>query len=121
MASIVKLTHAEWVAAAKERYATSDDVAFVCPVCKHRQTYREVRALCVDDQRASQFAGFSCIGRLLPREQTSDAFSSQPGPCSYAGGGLLRINPIAVVFDDGRESRFFDFADHPLLEEASLR
>jgi len=108
----VTLTHAEWEAEAKRRYTSMDQIAFVCPVCKHRQTVADFVAAGDTTMRK---AGFSCIGRLLPSSQTSDAFSGKPGPCSYAGGGLFRLNPILVTLDNGSTFEAFDFADEPLL------
>lgn len=109
----VRLTYEQWKSEAKRRYESRNDIAFVCPVCKHRQTVGEFVAA---GDVNTRMAGFSCIGRLLPRHQTSDAFSGKPGPCSYAGGGLVQLNPIVVAMDDGTEFHAFDFADDPLVE-----
>jgi hypothetical protein len=34
-----------------------------------------------------------------------DAFDKGPGPCNYAGGGLIRIAPIKIG-----DKYYFDFA-----------
>jgi hypothetical protein len=108
----VTLTHTEWQAEAKRRYSSSEQIAFTCPVCKHRQTVADYVAA---GDTTMRMAGFSCIGRLLPESDTSDAFSGKPGPCSYAGGGLFRLNPILVTFENGTTRETFDFADQSLL------
>ncbi len=73
---------------------------FVCPACGHVASVQDYK-----DAAAPQGAvGFSCIGRFLPDPR--EAFGSGPGPCNYAGGGLIRLNPVDV---DGH--RMFAFAD----------
>jgi hypothetical protein len=58
--------------------------------------------------------GFSCIGRWMPGEPR-EAFGRGPGPCNYAGDGLICIAPICVQAD-GKEIHVFDFADKLLVE-----
>ena len=109
-----RIDFAAWQAAAKERYPNRDAIAFVCPACKHRQTVGE----CLAAGHVENMIAFSCIGRSLPKHKTIDAFAKGPGPCSYAGGGLFRINPVTVLLPDGASIDVFDFADRPLCEEA---
>lgn len=91
----------EWRAEA-ERLFGDDPLKwkFECPSCGHVAS--------VDDWRLAgakeSHAAFSCVGRFLPKATT---FGKRPGPCDYAGGGLLRINPVSI---GGREARFFQFA-----------
>lgn len=102
-----KIGHEEWKAKARRLFG--DDPLkwrFVCPVCKH--------VACVDDWRKAGApegtVAFSCVGRWLPGSK--DAFEKKgKGPCTYAGGGLFRLNPITVVQPDGTEHEVFDFAE----------
>lgn len=81
------------------------DWQFVCPIYKHVQ--------CAEDYRAaglpSTMVGYSCVGRGI--EGSRDAFGGEGvGPCNYAGGGLIGMNPRAVILPDERETQMFDFA-----------
>lgn len=109
----LNIQYDDWLVEMRRRYPNRNDVAFVCPVCHHRQTVGQFVAAAGDD--GLRMAGFACIGRLMPKDQTSEAFSGKEGPCSYAGGGLFRLNPIVVVMPDLSKIEAFDFADHPLL------
>ena len=52
---------------------------------------------------------FSCVGRRLDGQ---DAFDDGKGPCTYAGGGLFKLNPVHVTrSDDGTVRQCFDFAE----------
>jgi hypothetical protein len=66
---------------------------FVCPACGHVASVAEYKAVGADDA-----IGYSCIGRWTGAKR--DAFGKGPGPCNYAGGGLIRINPVRVVLED---------------------
>lgn len=74
--------------------------AFVCPSCGHVATVQDYR----DAGAPTGAVAYSCVGRWKgPR---SNAFhGSGSGPCNYAGGGLIRLNPVEV---DGEF--YFDFA-----------
>lgn len=102
------MTWEEWMAEGRRRFG--DDInawRFICPVCKHVAAVRDWRALGEHDA-----AGFSCVGRWLVKSR--DAFREDgPGPCNYAGGGLFALNPVEVVFPDGRRVHAFAFADTP--------
>lgn len=111
---MVQISHAEWLEEAERRYGASlRGVRFVCPSCQHVQSGRDFLDLGLTPEKAATVAGFSCIGRFQPN--CSDAFSGDPGPCNYAGGGLIRIAPIAVLIEGRAEPLYvFDFADEPL-------
>lgn len=93
------MTRSEWEARGKELFG--EDImkwSFICPSCGHVwsvQDYKNAGA-------PSGAVGFSCAGRWLPNPK--DAFRRDGGPCNYAGGGLLNINPLEV---DG--VRYFNF------------
>ena len=99
----------EWRAEAVRRFG-EDPMAwrFVCPSCKHPQSLQDYK----DAGAPSTVAGFSCVGRYLSIEKSTDAFSGKPGPCSYAGGGLFRLNPVTINGPDGPQA-VFDFAETP--------
>lgn len=116
--SKIRLTHAAWLAAAKERYGDKSSAwKFQCPSCGHVQCAKdfEERTGLTREQILGQI-GFSCIGRSLPAGAKVSEIFEKPGPCNYTGGGLLRLNPIEVDAD-GTIIQVFDFADRPLTEE----
>lgn len=100
-------TQAEWLAEA-ERLFGADPMAwrFVCPVCHHTTSLQDWK-----DAGAPQEAwAFSCVGRWLPTAR--DAFEGAgAGPCNYAGGGLFRLNPAAMLFPDGSTHYAFAFGE----------
>lgn len=102
----MRYTHADWVAEATRRFGADQlQWRFVCPVCKHVATVMDYR-----DAGAPEGAvAFSCVGRWL--EHRSEAWSDAPGPCNYAGGGLIGMNPVTVSLPDGQEHRVFAFAE----------
>jgi len=100
------MTREEWYAEGRKRFG--DDVMtwqFACPVCGHIASVQDYK-----DAGAPEGAvAYSCVGRYLP--VCSNAFSGEPGPCNYAGGGLFRLNPVHI---DGEEN-VFEFA--PIMEQ----
>ncbi|NUP12911.1 MAG: hypothetical protein HOW73_43280 [Polyangiaceae bacterium] len=99
------ISHAEWLAEADRRFGKDQHKwRFVCPACGHIAS--------IDDwKRAGAETGevaFSCVGRHA--KEPRDAFGKGPGPCNYAGGGLFRLNPVTVRFDDGTDHTVFEFA-----------
>lgn len=112
------MTREEWQKEAIDRYGPDIwDWCFICPSCGHA-------ASILDWKKAgapSDAVAFSCVGRWLDAGSVAaevraeeSTFKRNGGPCSYAGGGLIGLNPIEV-----EGSRFFDFADRP-LEPAAL-
>lgn len=99
------MTKQEWLAEGTRRFGPDQrDWRFVCPVCGYVVSVR-------DYEKAGAPIGavaFSCLGRWLPK--CAEAFSGKPGPCSYAGGGLFRINPQEVE-DGGTTRKIFAFAE----------
>lgn len=109
----ITMTADEWRAEGKRRFG--DDALkwrFVCPSCTHvasAEDYRKAGA-------PSTAVGFSCIGRWL--ETQVEAFDGAGGPCNYAGGGLIRINPV-LVRDGENEHQLFAFAEPETPKKAS--
>ena len=100
------LTRDEWFAEAKRRFGEDPyDWKFVCPVCKHVASVRDWKEAGAPEGSVA----FSCVGRWI--EGSRDAFgSSSKGPCTYAGGGLFKLNPIPVEHED-KTVYFFEFAN----------
>lgn len=102
---------AEWQAEATRRFGPDyRKWRFVCPACGHVASVADWKAL-----GAIENAAFSCVGRWT--KEASEAFSGKPGPCTYTGGGLFRLNPIAI---DGREDGAFAFAEAQKDEPLNL-
>lgn len=101
-----KYTKAEWLAEAERRFGKSPaGWKFICPSCGYVATCKEYK----DAGAPVASMGFSCVGRWkLPAKQAFD--KSGKGPCNYAGGGLIRLNPVTVVDEEGSEHEVFDFA-----------
>lgn len=108
----IELPEADWAAEGERRFG-KDHLGwrFVCPACGHVAAVR-------DWQEAGAPEGaiaFSCVGRYLPTAR--EAFDrSGPGPCNYAGGGLIGLNPVVVLIPytaNGKAKRaaVFAFAD----------
>lgn len=78
---------------------------FRCPICGHVASVKDW-----EDLGAPKGAvAFACVGRWI--EGSRKAFGDEGvGPCNYTGGGLFALNPVRVVFPDGEETTFFDFA-----------
>lgn len=100
-----RMTHAEWKAEAERRFGKDMmNWKFVCPSCGHVQSTKDYK----EAGAQPSAVGFSCVGRYLKKKKS--AFGKK-GPCDYAGGGLIRLNPITVVHEDGEESQAFAFAE----------
>lgn len=97
------ITMEEWHTEGVRRFGTDEmRWRFICPSCGHVASTQDYK-----DSGAPQNAvAFSCVGRWLPAR--SAAFSNKPGPCDYAGGGLIGLNPIRI---EGRTRGIFAFAE----------
>lgn len=76
---------------------------FICPSCGHITTVQDWK----DAGAPLGTVAFSCVGRWLGKKE--EAFQKGKCPCSYAGGGLFRINPVTVKEGD-TVHEIFDFA-----------
>jgi hypothetical protein len=100
----ITMTHAEWHALGVRLFG-ADEMSwrFVCPCCGHVATPTDYKTA-----GAPQGAvAYSCVGRWLPVAQ--EAFTTGPGPCTYAGGGLFGLNPVRVTLVDGTARDVFAF------------
>lgn len=105
------LTEVEWWAEGHRRFGSDvRQFRFICPSCQHVTRVQDWK-----DAGAPEGAiAFSCVGRYLGDIEAAakNTFKGRGGPCDYTGGGLIGLNPVKVVFDDGRDPiRVFDFAE----------
>lgn len=107
MSDTLRWTKAEWQARAVELFG-DDPLAwrFVCPSCGYVAAVSAWR----DAGAPENTVAFSCVGRWIPGTSGEATFRKEGGPCTYAGGGLFRINPVCVVDPDGKEHQVFAFA-----------
>lgn len=100
------ITHDEWEAEAKRRFG--DNVmnwAFKCPSCHHVAKVRDWQEAGAPEAAVA----FSCVGRWMDADDNR-TFSRVGGPCQYAGGGLIGLNPVTVK-RDGKDHCVFEFAE----------
>jgi hypothetical protein len=105
---LTNMTHDEWKAEG-ERLFGADVLTwrFVCPVCHYECSVADYKAA----GAPSSAAGFSCVGRWLPKDRVRESFGGAgTGPCDYAGGGFFRLNPVRVRMPEGDELQAFAFA-----------
>lgn len=101
------MTHDEWTAEAVRRFG--DDYMrwrFVCPSCGHVASVQDWK----DAGAPESAVAFSCVGRWAGGDPEK-TFMKQGGPCNYAGGGLIRLNPVVVESEGGKVTRVFAFAE----------
>ncbi|WP_428303871.1 VVA0879 family protein [Lacipirellula sp.] len=110
----VKLTEEQWREELQRRYGDNLAAAkFVCPSCGFVQSRADFETLGMGPEVIGSMLAYSCIGRYR-RGQCQAAFTGGPGPCDYAGGGLIMIAPV-IVISPTQTVRIFDFADDPLV------
>lgn len=94
----------EWRNEARRRFG--DDPMkwrFVCPSCGHIASVDDWKAVGASEDEVA----FSCVGRHL---QGAKQIFEPPGPCNYAGGGLIGLNPVKIDMAPGKTTRVFAFA-----------
>lgn len=101
-----KLTHAEWIAEAEQRFGTDAmKWRFVCPCCGHVATVQDWK----DAGAQEGGVAFSCVGRWMgAKREAFEANGDKPGTCNYTGGGLFKLNPVTVIHE-GKEHQVFEF------------
>ena len=100
-----KVTLKEWHAEGVALFGDEQwDWKFVCPSCGHVASPRDWKGAGAGKGQV----GFSCVGRA-PLSPTNDAFSGKR-PCNYAGGGLITLNPVTVILENGIKQDMFEFA-----------
>lgn len=100
-----------WRAEAEQLFGKNElDWRFRCPVCSYEYSIREL----MKAGGRLGHAGFSCIGRF--KKGARSAFEEEgPGPCTYAGGGPIRLNPVLVKRGD-EIHQLFEFGAPPATE-----
>lgn len=102
--TVREISEADWRAEGAALFGPEDSWAFVCPACKHVATVRQW----LDAGATPGEIGFSCIGR---RTGGRSAFYDRgAGPCDYAGGGLIGLNPVRVITTDGTVQQMMEWA-----------
>jgi hypothetical protein len=102
-----RMSRAEWLAEGERRFGKDTmKWKFVCPSCGFVASTEDYKKAGAKPENVA----FSCIGRWTGH-MNNDAFVTKKGPCNYAGGGLIKLNPITVVMPDGQEHQAFDFAE----------
>jgi hypothetical protein len=99
------MTLAEWRSEGAKRFGT--DVMkwrFTCPSCGYVASVQEWK----DVGAPVGAVGFSCVGRYTGSDK--ELFDRSGGPCNYAGGGLIGLNPVAVD-NGGKITHLFAFAE----------
>jgi hypothetical protein len=102
------MTLAEWNVEGERRFGPDRmKWKFVCPVCGHVAATEDWKAAGATEGAVA----FSCVGRWI--EGSKKAFEEKGiGPCTYAGGGLFRLNPVRVLVPGKSEAHeLFDFAE----------
>lgn len=79
---------------------------FLCPSCGHVAAVEDWKNAGAKDTQAA----FSCVGRYIGADD-SHTFKKDGGPCTYAGGGLIGLNPVSVRGENGVITRVFAFAE----------
>jgi len=106
MEEMREMTYDEWRAEAERRFGKDSSAwRFACPSCGHVASVADYRAAGAPDTAIA----FSCVGRWTGADG-SKAFAGKGGPCNYAGGGFIGLNPVRVRDVDGKALRLFDFA-----------
>jgi hypothetical protein len=105
------IPHAEWLAQAERRFGDPPNWAFICPICKTRQTPQDLIDAGVPKEKINSYIGFSCIGRF-------GGIKGSGAGCDWTLGGLLRIHQTEVVMEDGNTRPVFEFAPDEKAEAA---
>jgi hypothetical protein len=104
---MIPLSLSEWQAEGRRRFG-EDEMRwrFVCPSCGHIASVQDWK----DAGASIRHVAFSCVGRWRGGDDKK-TFKKKGGPCYYAGGGLIGLNPVAVVQANGQVVNIFDFAE----------
>lgn len=105
-----QITHAEWLAKGEALFGKDYmKWKFKCPSCEYVASIQDYK----DAGAPVGACGFSCLGRykLGKQEAFSKELKKGTAPCNYTGGGLLNINPLPVLTEDGDVQYMFNFAE----------
>ncbi len=109
MSEITQYTHEEWTAEANRRFGTDPfEWKFVCPSCGNVATSNDFLPF-KDVGATTESVTSQCIGRFTGAQGAFDPATFKP--CNYAGFGLIRLSPVRIITDGGREIHCFAFAE----------
>lgn len=96
---------------------------FECPACHKVTSIKEWKEYAKDKDEASGQIAFSCVGRLIQRNQRESNNPNDPihlleighmgenkYACNYTTGGLFNLSPVTVKNEDGENCSFFQFS-----------
>jgi len=100
------MTRDEYIQEAQRRFGPDPmNWKFVCPSCGYIASTQDWKNAGAPETAV----GFSCVGRWTGASGDK-TFRKQGGPCDYAGGGLIGLNPVEVVDEDGKTYHMFELA-----------
>jgi len=100
-----KINYKDWLLEAEVKFGKeTKNWKFICPACGYITSVEDWKNAGATE---GEYA-FSCIGRNI---DMSKNMGTKPGPCNYAGGGLIRMNPVHVYLKDGHIRETFEFAE----------
>jgi len=90
------MTREAWETEGRRRFGDDNrEWLFACPCCGHIASAHDYKRAGAPEGAVA----FSCVGRWAGAKR--EAFGDGPGPCNYAGGGLLGMNPITITNGEG--------------------
>lgn len=99
------LTLDEWLSEGQKRFGKEKlNWKFICPSCGHIASGSDW----INAGASQNAIAFSCVGRATGAKET--IMTKNKGPCNYTGGGLFKLNPQPIKFEDGTVCNFFEFA-----------
>ena len=103
----VELTKEEWEKEGVRLFGEDQmNWKFKCPACGYVASVKDYKNYGAN----LSMVGFSCIGRMM--ENPREAFGEEGGgPCNYAGGGLIGLNPVKVIRPSGIPINMMEFAE----------
>ena len=93
-----------------QKVGASEDIAFVCPMCRTVQSARDLIAAGAgrDFDEVGRYLGYSCVGRFTsacpPRAKPDGE------PCNWTLGGFLSMHTLEVVNTNGERHPHFELA-----------
>lgn len=115
MAEHMVMQHADWLAEGEQRFgADTMQWRFKCPSCGHTARAQDWR----DAGAPAGAVAFSCVGRYTGADD-SNTFKHAGGPCNYTSGGLIVINRLSVMTDNGKVIPVFEFAEVESADEGA--
>lgn len=111
----IKILHKEWEEMGTKLFGEDQmKWKFTCPVCGHIASMQDYK----DAGAPQEEVAVSCIGRWTGiKRKLDDSGNSNGHPCDYSGYGLFKLNPVKVIFEDGKENNIFNFSETCMTNE----